>query len=432
MKKKMVKAVVLIGIVTFVAECMGDCPVVVPKNRVKARFSGFTPTGRTAWDVIEIISGDLECKTFVDGHLLLSMSWGSYTEEEQQAALESGQTPDYFMSLVKDYHIEEPPTGELAEFLESEELVIDGKPQIWTLGVDSCQPSQTPGDDRPTCEVCVRRRPSGYTVSFQFHDPEVDACLKRASSKPLPCGGGDGKLEKQLQPPVEGGNNALFFDGINDYVEIPEITAMRTHKDEPLTVEFWLFVECYGGTWHKALSKWGAGGGQDDEFVVCLRQDGTYGLANTGSTSLDSKTPIPTNVWCHFCCVWDGANDSYELYLNSEFVPQELKGGAPLQLTGEAVRIGTDGHKNQCFRGMIDEVRLWNITRSQEEVRAAMRRKLTGRETGLVGYWNFNEGQGQVAFDLADRSNWGRLGNTPFQDSSDPRWVSSSIDLVNP
>jgi len=186
------------------------------------------------------------------------------------------------------------------------------------------------------------------------------------------------EVGEALAAPIVNGNNALFFDGVNDYLEIPEI------------------------------------------------------VADTGSTGLDSRTQIPTNVWFHICCVWDGANSYYKLYLNGELIPQQLKGGAPLRLTGEPIRIGTDGHRNQCFNGMIDEVRLWNVARSQGDVRSTMNRKLRGDEPGLVGYWDFDEGEGQVVCDYSISGNRGRLGRLPFPDDADPTWVGSGIELANP
>lgn len=233
------------------------------------------------------------------------------------------------------------------------------------------------------------------------------------------------------QPPGANGNNALLFDGINDYVEIPEIAAIRCKDNEPLTVEFWMFVPSRPDNWQKVLSKWGARGGDDDEFVVCFRQNGTVGFANTGRTGLDSRTTLPTNVWCHFCCVWDGANGHYSIYVNGERVPQSLKGGAPLRLTGESIRIGTDGHRNQYFKGFIDEIRIWNVARNQGEITRDMWRQLKGDEQGLKGYWDFDEGQGQVVHDLSENANQGKLGRLPFPDDSDPKWVASGIELVD-
>lgn len=234
-----------------------------------------------------------------------------------------------------------------------------------------------------------------------------------------------------IQPPVPNGNNALQFDGVGDYVEIPEIAAIRTGEKEPLTVEFWVFIASRPDNWQKVVSKWGARGGDDDEFVVCLRQNGTFGVANTGRTGLDSMTTLPTNIWCHFSCVWDSVDQHYALYLNGERIPQSLKGGAALRLTGEPIRIGTDGHRNQCFCGIIDEVRFWSVARSQGEIKRDMYKKLKGDEPGLKGYWDFDEGQGQVVHDLSKSANNGKLGRLPFPDGSDPKWVASGVELVN-
>jgi hypothetical protein len=235
-----------------------------------------------------------------------------------------------------------------------------------------------------------------------------------------------------IQPPVPNGNNALLFDGVNDYVEIPEIAAIRVEKKEPLTVEFWVFVPSYGDIWHKVLSKWGAWLGEDDEFVVVFRQDGTFGFADTGSTGLGSRTLFPTNVWFHFCCVWDAVNGYQKLYINGELIPQYLNGGALLRLTGEPIRIGTDGHRDHCFAGMIDEVRIWNVVRGDGEIKRDMYRKLRGDEPGLKGYWDFDEGQGQIVNDLSKSKNRGKLGRFPFPDDSDPKWVASGLELIEP
>src|SRR5690606_21825957 len=57
------------------------------------------------------------------------------------------------------------------------------------------------------------------------------------------------------------------------------------------------------------------------------------------------------------------------------------------------VRIGR-WHSNGMtfhFKGMIDEVRLWNRTLSRSEVRSLLCSKVIGTENGLVGNWTFNE-----------------------------------------
>ena len=42
---------------------------------------------------------------------------------------------------------------------------------------------------------------------------------------------------------------------------------------------------------------------------------------------------------------------------------------------------------------------------------------------GLVGYWEFDEGTGQTAYDASDSSNDGQLGSTASSDDNDPSWT---------
>ena len=60
----------------------------------------------------------------------------------------------------------------------------------------------------------------------------------------------------------------------------------------------------------------------------------------------------------------------------------------------------------EFFDGMIDEVRLWNVARSSQEIQSAMNGTLTGQEPGLVAYWNF---EGDSAQDRSPHGNDGGL-----------------------
>jgi hypothetical protein len=59
-----------------------------------------------------------------------------------------------------------------------------------------------------------------------------------------------------------------------------------------------------------------------------------------------------------------------------------------------------------------------------------MNRKLKGTEPGLVGYWNFDEGQGQIVHDLSPFANHGFLGTISAEsDAADPVWVLSDAPV---
>ena len=52
------------------------------------------------------------------------------------------------------------------------------------------------------------------------------------------------------------------------------------------------------------------------------------------------------------------------------------------------------------WKGNIAEMRIWNISRSGDDIANNNRKRLTGSEPGLVSYYKFNEGAGNIAKDF--------------------------------
>ena len=58
------------------------------------------------------------------------------------------------------------------------------------------------------------------------------------------------------------------------------------------------------------------------------------------------------------------------------------------------------------FNGKIDEVRIWNVARTESQIQNTMNTILSPEyystsDSGLVGYWRLDEGTGQTAEDLS-------------------------------
>ena len=73
---------------------------------------------------------------------------------------------------------------------------------------------------------------------------------------------------------------------------------------------------------------------------------------------------------------------------------------------------------------MIDDVRLWEYTRTEEEIQSSMETGLLGTEPGLKAYWNFNEGDGPFVNDMTTNNTNGMLGSDGWPDIHDPEWVA--------
>jgi hypothetical protein len=88
--------------------------------------------------------------------------------------------------------------------------------------------------------------------------------------------------------------------------------------------------------------------------------------------------------------------------------------------------IGNRAAVDRPFDGGIDEVRIWNVARTREQIQNDMHWELSGSEPGLVAYYKFNEGSGQSASDSTVYGNHGILGLSPQADASDPTWRTES------
>jgi hypothetical protein len=69
----------------------------------------------------------------------------------------------------------------------------------------------------------------------------------------------------------------------------------------------------------------------------------------------------------------------------------------------------------------MDEVRIWNVVRTQEQIQDHMHCELAGNESGLIGYWKFNEASGSIAYDSSPYGNHAYLyGGATLVPSSAP------------
>ena len=75
------------------------------------------------------------------------------------------------------------------------------------------------------------------------------------------------------------------------------------------------------------------------------------------------------------------------------------------------------------FPGQIDEPAMWDVALSNAEIADIYNVGVDPLSSGLVGYWAFDEGRGQVLVDLSPANNHGFLGEKDDPDSADPQWI---------
>jgi len=106
-------------------------------------------------------------------------------------------------------------------------------------------------------------------------------------------------------------------------------------------------------------------------------------------TAQDTSYYLVAGQWTHLAGVFEG--NVMRLYVNGELIGTTETSIVPD--TSGNLYIGWPGDDyywlSECC-GMIDEVRIWNIVRTQDEIKGYMSQSIpSASRSGLVGYWNF-------------------------------------------
>jgi hypothetical protein len=108
---------------------------------------------------------------------------------------------------------------------------------------------------------------------------------------------------------------------------------------------------------------------------------------------------IADGLWHHVAFVVD--TNSGRTFIDGQLVnTQPWTGGPTIDSNTEPLRFGYyPGGAGKLFNGQLDEVTIWNIALSGSQINAIMNTTPQGGETGLQGYWRFDEGSGGTAVD---------------------------------
>ncbi len=202
---------------------------------------------------------------------------------------------------------------------------------------------------------------------------------------------------------IEATYYALQFDGVSGYVEIVDDSTLQIV--DQLTLEAWIKFAAGGEGGPRLISKGADGQGYELMLTGDTGQEGVQLWIAPGEVGANAT--LYAGEWYHVAATYDGA--MIFIYINGI---EDINGPYSGKIATSTVNLFI-GQKSEPgydkFKGMIDEVRIWNVARSLAEIQANKDHEISGTESGLVGYWRFNEGSGDTAFDQTSNHNDGTL-----------------------
>ena len=220
---------------------------------------------------------------------------------------------------------------------------------------------------------------------------------------------------------------AVSLYGEGDEVRVEHAPSLV--MTDALTIEAWINPFGPGSGEGIIVSKLG-------EYQIARYGDGGIWFAianeNPGWEWIDSGYVVPEGTWAHLALTYSASVELFQLFANGVLVFSTAGTGnlGDHHPTLNYLKIGARREaRREFFDGLIDEVRVWNIVRTEDDIRATMNISLEGNEPGLAGYWNFDNG---TANDLSTNGNHGTLrGDAAIVTSKTAKLFFPAIDWVN-
>jgi len=210
------------------------------------------------------------------------------------------------------------------------------------------------------------------------------------------------------------------------YISDGDQTGLDLNSD--FTMEFWAKLESLSSGDHYVIMKYIA---SSKAYYAGFTDSGKMKLvffndAGVHTTFLSDNDITSIGNWKHYAITVDISVPSAVLYVDGVSVDITINTTNATSIKNSSADFVIGAFKESSTSyvdGLIDEVRVWNDIRTATEISDNYKKELVGTETGLVGYWKFNDS----ALDETSNDNDLTLSGSPSYSSDIPVW---SITLV--
>ena len=169
-----------------------------------------------------------------------------------------------------------------------------------------------------------------------------------------------------------GGGLTFGGNGPRDFVEIPDSESLDLV--EGLTVEMWVYLEAWstaGGTGATKELAYKVGPRDNKKVLIRLTTD----KQAWGAAVVHGKTELPLKKWVHIAGTYDGKSGEGKIYIDG-VLDGEGKIDGDIVPNNDVLWLGRGA--GPFLEGRMDEVRISNIARSEQEIQELMNKGIEG------------------------------------------------------
>lgn len=229
-----------------------------------------------------------------------------------------------------------------------------------------------------------------------------------------------------------GAGKALEFTGDSQTRLDAMITTGLPLANASRTVEMWVYTVHLSWRAEHHLFQYGPSNPREAALGMDFG-DGPFPQMNpydNGAADFFFNVPTATVMetgWFHLAMVYNGDTKTFSVAINGVTAGKKtLTAQLATAMTALSIGYSPTFSGNSGFTGRIDEFRIWNSARTDDEIKTTMHQHLTGKEAGLVVYFPFDEGTGTTTKDLVKSYEAKSVGKTA------PKWVTSDADVTCP
>jgi hypothetical protein len=247
---------------------------------------------------------------------------------------------------------------------------------------------------------------------------------------------------------VSPSGKAMNFDGQLNFLTV-DGGSPAIHPESDFSVSFWFKgqpVDQANRTFLSTGRGDGTGSNTREGWRIGTDASGNFEIVNNEKVFKASNQSFFDGQW-HHVALTVNRSASASLYVDAQLQNTTQSngfdgfGGPRLWLGVRGYKTGATENRDQYFKGQMDEVRIWNNMRRQEQIDRDRFNRLQGDELGLIGYWPFEDyvtnqfGQVELQESLLDQSaeefDLSNMGTSRFTDEVPNIKLPRPVEKVN-